>query len=82
MLQSRNRKTIQTSTKTMPDYFKKYVEPDLKNAQTAGEMLFVLQSHYDLSKPLPMITHLAFRQGLKSAVTMLNPSPKNVQSIE
>lgn len=69
--------------KTMhSNYFKKYVEPDLKNAQTAGEMLFVLQSHYDLSKPLPMITHLAFRQGLKSAVTMLNPSPKNVQSIE
>ncbi len=58
------------------DFFKEVVEPQLKNAQTAEQMLEVLNSAYDLSSPLPMITHLAFRQGLRSAVTMLNPDPK------
>ncbi len=58
------------------DFFKKVVEPQLKNAETAEQMLEVLNSAYDLSKPLPTITHLAFRQGLRSAVTMLNPDPK------
>ncbi len=65
----------------MNDYFKTTVEPELKKATTAGEMLFILTSHYDLSKPLPLMTHLAFRQGLRSAIVMLNPAPKNVQNL-
>ena len=58
------------------EFFKKVVEPQLKNAATAEQMLEVLNSAYDLSEPLPTFTHLAFRQGLRSAVTMLNPEPK------
>ena len=58
-------------------FFRNTVEPQLKNAETAEQMLKILNSHYDLSKPLPTITHLAFRQGLRSAVTMLNPDPKS-----
>lgn len=77
MLKPKNKKQIFTKTMNN-DYFKNIIEPQLKEAQTAGEMLFILTSHYDLSKPLPMMTHLAFRQGLRSAITMLNPAPKNV----
>lgn len=58
------------------NFFKDVIEPQLKSAQTAEQMLQVLNSAYDLSKPLPTFTHLAFRQGLRSAVTMLNPEPK------
>ena len=58
------------------NFFQAVVEPQLKNAKTAGQMLEVLNNAYDLSKPMPTITHLAFRQGLRSAVTMLNPDPK------
>lgn len=58
------------------DYFNQVVRPKLDQAQTAGEMLHILQSHYDLDQPLNMFTSLAFRQGLRSAVTMLNPNPK------
>ena len=47
-------------------YFKTIVEPALKNASTAEDMLVVLQEHYHLDEPLKTMTHLAFRQGLRS----------------
>ena len=58
-------------------YFKAQVEPELNHAQTAEEMLHVLLDHYHLDDPLKMMTSLAFRQGLRTAITMLNPEPKN-----
>lgn len=58
-------------------YFKTQVEPELSAAQTAEEMLHILLDHYELNEPLKMITSLAFRQGLRTAITMLNPEPKN-----
>ena len=36
-------------------------------------MLTILAHHYKLDKKLGIITHLAFRQGLKQAVSMLRP---------
>ena len=64
-------------------YFKLHVEPALNSANTADEMLRVLQEHYHLDEPLGVMTHLAFRQGLRSAITMLNPDPTNhVQDIK
>ena len=57
-------------------YYKNEIEPALKNCSTAEDMLLVLQNGYDLNEPLKMLTHLAFRQGLRSAITMLNPEPK------
>jgi hypothetical protein len=35
------------------NFFQAVVEPQLKNAKTAGQMLEVLNSAYDLSKPMP-----------------------------
>lgn len=58
-------------------YFKTQVEPALKGCSTAEDMLHVLLDHYHLDDPLKMMTHLAFRQGLRSAITMLNPEPKH-----
>ena len=59
-------------------YFKQVVEPQLKAAVNAGDMLHVLQQHYDLTKPLPTFTHLAFRQGLRQAIVLLDPDPSKV----
>jgi len=59
------------------NYYKTQVEPALKGASTAEDMLKVLQDHYHLDQPLKMMTHLAFRQGLRSAITLLNPEPVN-----
>lgn len=58
-------------------YFKTQVEPKLNSASTAEDMLHILLEHYHLDEPLKMMTHLAFRQGLRSAITMLNPEPVN-----
>jgi len=58
-------------------YFKNEIEPALNNCQTAEDMLVVLLEGYDLNEPLKMMTHLAFRQGLRHAITMLNPEPKH-----
>jgi len=57
------------------EHFRNVIEPKLKECKTAGEMLHVLQTHYNLNDPLPMITSLAFRQGLKQAVVMIKPDP-------
>jgi hypothetical protein len=58
-------------------YFKHEIEPALKNCSTAEDMLEVLLKGYDLNEPLKTMTHLAFRQGLRTAITMLNPEPKD-----
>lgn len=58
-------------------YFKTIVEPALKSASTAEDMLAILQEHYHLDEPLKTMTHLAFRQGLRSAIALLNPEPTN-----
>lgn len=55
------------------DYFDNYVASELATCQTAEEMLTILAHHYKLDKKLGIITHLAFRQGLKQAVSMLRP---------
>lgn len=55
------------------NYFDDYVAPELATCKTAEQMLTVLAHHYKLDKNLGIITHLAFRQGLKQAVTMLRP---------
>ena len=55
------------------DYFDNYVANELASCQTAEQMLAVLAHHYKLDKKLGIITHLAFRQGLKQAVSMLRP---------
>lgn len=55
------------------NYFDNYVADELATCSTAEEMLTVLAHHYKLDKKLGIITHLAFRQGLKQAVTMLRP---------
>ncbi len=60
------------------NYFQNEVEPALAECKNAEQMLEVLYEAYDLSKPLGSITHLAFRQGLRTAIKMLNPEAKNV----
>ena len=61
--------------KYQSDFFKNKIEPQLAKAETADEMLKILQRHYQLDQPLGMVTSLAFRQGLKTAIKMLNPTP-------
>ena len=55
------------------DYFDNYVANELASCQTAEEMLTILAHHYKLDTKLGIITHLAFRQVLKQAVSMLRP---------
>lgn len=62
--------------KSPNEHFRNVIEPKLKECRTAGEMLHVLQTSYNLNDPLPTITSLAFRQGLRQAVIMIKPDPK------
>lgn len=62
--------------KSPNEHFRNVIEPKLKECRTAGEMLHVLQANYNLNDPLPTITSLAFRQGLRQAVIMIKPDPK------
>ena len=57
------------------EYFRMRVEPALKEARSAQEMLDILEHYYHLDAPLKTMTHLAFRQGLRQAVAMINPEP-------
>ena len=57
-------------------HFEKIVDPDLKRCETPEQMLQVLMHHYELDCKIGTITHLAFRQGLKAAVNMINPKAK------
>lgn len=48
--------------------------------ETPEQMLQVLMHHYELDCKLGSITSLAFRQGLKAAVNMINPKVKTTSS--
>ena len=61
-------------------HFEKIVDPDLKRCETPGQMLEVLMYHYDLNCKLGTITSLAFRQGLKTAVKMIDAKAKSQAS--
>ena len=61
-------------------HFEKIVDPDLKRCETPEQMLQVLMYHYELDCKLGTITNLAFRQGLKAAVNMINPKAKTSSS--
>jgi hypothetical protein len=61
-------------------HFEKVVDPDLKRCETPEQMLEVLMYHYELDCKLGTITSLAFRQGLKAAVNMINPKAKTSSS--
>ena len=56
--------------------FDRVVNPDLMKCDTPEQMLQVLMYHYELDCKLGTITSLAFRQGLKAAVNMVNPKAK------
>jgi len=55
------------------NHFETVVRQELDMCTTAEDMLFVLARNYDLRKKLGPITRLAFMQGLRQAVIMLNP---------
>jgi len=57
-------------------HFDRVVNPDLMRCETPEQMLQVLMYHYELDCKIGTITHLAFRQGLKSAVNMINAKAK------
>lgn len=57
-------------------HFDRVVNPELALCDTPEQMLEVLMKHYHLDCKLGTITHLAFRQGLKAAVNMVNPKVK------
>lgn len=57
-------------------YFDEKVSPKLAQCSTAAEMLAVLEGHFKLDQKLGLVTSLAFRQGLRTAVTMINAQPK------
>jgi len=61
-------------------HFEKIVDPDLKRCETPEQMLQVLMHHYELDCKVGAITSLAFRQGLKAAVNMINPKAKTSSS--
>ena len=62
------------------DHFSKIVDTDLKSCETPEQMLQVLMYHYDLDCKLGTITSLAFRQGLKTAVKMIDAKAKTQAS--
>lgn len=55
------------------NHFETVVRFELDRCRNAEEMLTVLAHSYDLKKPMGSITRLAFIQGLRMAVGMLNP---------
>ena len=61
-------------------HFDRVVNPDLMKCDTPEQMLQVLMHHYELDCKIGTITHLAFRQGLKAAVNMVNPKHKTTSS--
>ena len=54
-------------------HFDAYVREELDACTTAEDMLIVLARNYDLRKKLGPITRLAFMQGLRQAVVLLDP---------
>lgn len=58
------------------EYFDKVVAPKLAVCSTAAEMLAVVEGHFQLDQKLGLVTSLAFRQGLRTAVNMIQAKPK------
>jgi hypothetical protein len=58
-------------------HFNTVVFKRLETCNTAGEMLAVIESEYELNQQLGPISKLAFMQGLRAAVTMIKPPIKN-----
>ena len=54
-------------------HFDDIVRGELDMCTTAEDMLIVLARNYDLRKKLGPITRLAFMQGLRQAVVLLDP---------
>ena len=54
-------------------HFDNFVREELDACTTAEDMLVVLARNYDLRKKLGPITRLAFMQGLRQAVVLLDP---------
>ena len=59
------------------NYFDQVVAKELAQCQTAAQMLEVLELHFELNQELGLVTSLAFRQGLRTAVRMINAKPKS-----
>jgi len=55
-------------------HFDDVVRGELDMCTTAEDMLIVLARNYDLRKKLGPITRLAFMQGLRQAVILLDPA--------
>ena len=55
------------------NHFDTIVREELDACTTAEDMLIVLARNYNLRKKLGPITSLAFMQGLRQAVVMLDP---------
>jgi hypothetical protein len=55
------------------NHFDTIVREELDACTTAEDMLIVLARNYNLRKKLGPIMRLAFMQGLRQAVVMLNP---------
>jgi hypothetical protein len=48
----------------------------LQQCETAEAMLAVIADEFVLTEKLGMVSHLAFMQGLRAAVTMIQPPIK------
>ena len=58
-------------------YFDQVVAKELSKCETAQQMLEVLSKHFYLDQKLGLVTSLAFRQGLRTAVNMINAKQKS-----
>jgi len=58
-------------------YFDQVVAKELSKCETAQQMLEVLSKHFYLDQKMGLITSLAFRQGLRKAVNMINAKQKS-----
>jgi|TARA_R110000822_G_scaffold105300_5_gene232859 hypothetical protein len=58
-------------------YFDQVVAKELSTCETAQQMLEVLSKHFYLDQKLGLVTSLAFRQGLRTAVNMINAKQKS-----
>jgi hypothetical protein len=57
-------------------HFDQVVKQQLDKCKTPAQMLEVLNQNFDLDQEIGMITALAFKQGLRTAVSMINPKVK------
>lgn len=58
------------------EHFDKVVKQQLDKCKTPGQMLEVLNQNFDLNQELGLVSSLAFKQGLRTAVSMISPKIK------